>query len=433
MAPVAKKNTVNPGLSEALACPYNKTCADCGAKGASWASVNLGVFICMDCSAIHRSIGVHISVVKSTTLDTWQQKWIETCSKVGNRNAADYYENRLPVDYPRPGQKGGSSMRMEEWIRTKYEKKDYAPTRRGQLCPTPAELVQDGKDPAVYARGRPDSDRTHDSSNDRSNSSGNSRGRRSVSPAERRRWRSPSRERSPSEERRQQRVVDDAPTPTPAPVQTPEDAAMSALLAEYYSRVGQAKTKEQLAVIVQRFKGKQDTLFQELEKKYGQPVRKRDPLPQQAPPAPVQPAAAPAVSSTATIPDVFKTEAEMKQRAQQSQDHQINCLKDNLAALYQQSVPKAPVLAPNGSNYSDLMDMQPLADVQAQASQQAVLMQQQMQQQMAAMQQMTAMQQMQQMTAMHQMQQMAQMQHMSPMPSAQQFQGMHQGYNFASQ
>ena len=48
--------------------------------------------MCIDCAGIHRNLGVHISVVKSVTLDKWQPKWIHTVSTIGNRVSNNYYE-----------------------------------------------------------------------------------------------------------------------------------------------------------------------------------------------------------------------------------------------------------------------------------------------------------------------------------------------------
>ncbi|KAL1146976.1 hypothetical protein V6Z11_A10G022800 [Gossypium hirsutum] len=87
-----------------------------------WASVNLGIFICMQCSGIHRSLGVHISKVRSATLDTWLPEQISFIQSMGNKKSNNYWEAELPPNYDRVG--------IENFIRAKYVEKRWIPRGR---------------------------------------------------------------------------------------------------------------------------------------------------------------------------------------------------------------------------------------------------------------------------------------------------------------
>lgn len=102
--------------------PENRECADCRSKGPRWASVNLGIFICMQCSGIHRSLGVHISKVRSTTLDTWLPEQVAFMQSMGNEKANSYWEADLPTNFDR-------MARIEAYIREKYQEKKWVPKK----------------------------------------------------------------------------------------------------------------------------------------------------------------------------------------------------------------------------------------------------------------------------------------------------------------
>ncbi|KAF2098356.1 ArfGap-domain-containing protein [Rhizodiscina lignyota] len=116
----------------------NKSCADCKRnKHPRWASWNLGIFICIRCSGIHRGMGTHISRVKSVDLDSWTDEQLQSMLKWGNARANRYWEAKLaPGHVP-------SEAKIENFIRTKYESKRWV--MDGGM-PDPATLGSEGDD-----------------------------------------------------------------------------------------------------------------------------------------------------------------------------------------------------------------------------------------------------------------------------------------------
>nr|XP_046157661.1 arf-GAP with coiled-coil, ANK repeat and PH domain-containing protein 2-like isoform X2 [Oncorhynchus gorbuscha] len=98
----------------------NACCCDCGQPDPRWASINLGITLCIQCSGIHRSLGVHFSKVRSLTLDSWEPELLKLMCELGNGVINQIYEARreeLGARKPRPAD---PRQEIEAYIRAKY-------------------------------------------------------------------------------------------------------------------------------------------------------------------------------------------------------------------------------------------------------------------------------------------------------------------------
>ncbi|XP_075363292.1 arf-GAP with coiled-coil, ANK repeat and PH domain-containing protein 2 isoform X1 [Mycteria americana] len=119
--------------------PGNAACCDCGLADPRWASINLGITLCIECSGIHRSLGVHFSKVRSLTLDSWEPELLKLMCELGNDVINRIYEVKLEKVGVKKPQPGSQRQEKEAYIRAKYVERKFV-----EKQPASVSLLESG-------------------------------------------------------------------------------------------------------------------------------------------------------------------------------------------------------------------------------------------------------------------------------------------------
>ncbi|XP_064611026.1 arf-GAP with coiled-coil, ANK repeat and PH domain-containing protein 2-like isoform X2 [Liolophura sinensis] len=120
-----KQTTAQRRMELLFSLPGNSRCCDCGSAEPRWASTNLGITLCIECSGFHRSLGVHISKVRSITLDTWEPELLKVMTELGNDVVNKIYEARVDESLATRATSDCKRSVREAWIKAKYVQKAF--------------------------------------------------------------------------------------------------------------------------------------------------------------------------------------------------------------------------------------------------------------------------------------------------------------------
>uniref|UniRef100_A0A3P9H3H7 Arf-GAP with coiled-coil, ANK repeat and PH domain-containing protein n=1 Tax=Oryzias latipes TaxID=8090 RepID=A0A3P9H3H7_ORYLA len=121
-----ERSTRGENILQRIQCvPGNEQCCDCGQADPRWASINFGILLCIECSGIHRSLGVHCSKVRSLTLDSWEPELLKLMCELGNSVINHIYEGSCQEQGLKKPFPSSSRQEKEAWIKAKYVERKF--------------------------------------------------------------------------------------------------------------------------------------------------------------------------------------------------------------------------------------------------------------------------------------------------------------------